>query len=691
MVMASPISVSINDVALVEGVAMRGANGWGICISCFAFFVTGTNAQPVDPDFDRQWYLDNTGQVVSGAVGVPGADVDVISAWSLFDGVENVTIAIVSTGVDPHPEYADRLLEGIGFVGDPNNSLDACGIGTHMAGVVGAAHENMSGTNGIAGVCPTVHILPIRVSNGCQSDKSATAQGIEWAVDRGADIILVGVAFTQGQNQLLQAIEYAASQDVMVVAPAGAVRDNTLSYPAAYANCISVSASTNQDTLAFFSSYGIGLDLAAPGQGIYSTWLNGTYSEVAEAGSISAALTAGTAALLKSYNPGLSSVALRQLMNDTAELIGDPTFFGNGRLCTGCAMRLMPPPPLRFEHDLLSPRVVTPNASSRTTIQLVDVSEMADVDQVFMYYRIDKGPWKVSPVRHLNDDSYELRWPAAPCDSTIEYYLSARSMSGTVILDPATAPLRTYKVRALDRLVLFEDDFESNKGWVVVDPTSSASGLWERVDPVGTSAQPEYDTSPQSGTLCYVTGQHTPGQSVGANDVDGGPVQLCSPQIPMPSRNVELSFSCWVESLGNGVPDVMDVEVSTDHGQSWLMVVQIPSTSGWVRHTHPLRDLVGFTGSSMRLRFSIADFDLSLTEAAVDDVRVTELRCSTASHDDNDDGYIDLTDFNEFFTCFNGPDVPIEYDVCRVFDVYGLLEVDLKDFSAFQRRFNPGM
>ena len=82
---------------------------------------------PNDPDFALQWALRNTGQIVNGHAGVAGADIDALCAWNIYTGLRPVVIAIVDTGVGPHPEFADRLMEG--FVapsagGDPYSTLD---------------------------------------------------------------------------------------------------------------------------------------------------------------------------------------------------------------------------------------------------------------------------------------------------------------------------------------------------------------------------------------------------------------------------------------------------------------------------------------------------------------------------------------------------------------------------------------
>src|SRR3990172_3974965 len=92
-------------------------------------------AVPNDPDFGQQWALLNVGQMVNGRSGEPGADVTAPEGWAIHAGAFGVIVAIVGTGVDPHPEFADRLLEG--FVaplagGDPYSTLDTANHGTRV-------------------------------------------------------------------------------------------------------------------------------------------------------------------------------------------------------------------------------------------------------------------------------------------------------------------------------------------------------------------------------------------------------------------------------------------------------------------------------------------------------------------------------------------------------------------------------
>ncbi len=94
---------------------------------------------PNDPHFQLQWGLKNTGQTIKEQTGTVGADVRATVAWELHAGTSSVVVAIVGRGIDPHPEFADRLLEGHATVGDPFDTLDTCPHDTHLAGIIAAA------------------------------------------------------------------------------------------------------------------------------------------------------------------------------------------------------------------------------------------------------------------------------------------------------------------------------------------------------------------------------------------------------------------------------------------------------------------------------------------------------------------------------------------------------------------------
>jgi serine protease len=136
------------------------------------------------------------------------------------------------------------------------------------------------------------------------------------------------------------AIAYATSKNVLVIASAGNDGTGTVSCPACDPNAISVSATTWADVLAPYSNYGPGLDIAAPGGScysnttadgcIYSAYKDGGYTYM-QGTSMAAPQVTGTAAIVAS-TLGLRGSALRSRLLSTTDAIGSSSQFGSGRL-----------------------------------------------------------------------------------------------------------------------------------------------------------------------------------------------------------------------------------------------------------------------------------------------------------------------------------------------------------------------
>jgi subtilisin family serine protease len=139
------------------------------------------------------------------------------------------------------------------------------------------------------------------------------------------------------------AILYATRKGVLVVAAAGNSGGPRLDCPACDANAIAVAATNWRDALAYYSSYGEGLDIAAPGgelysgateeMGIYSAYLNGGYA-FRQGTSMAVPQVVGAAAVVAS-KVGLLGAELRSRLLQSADdrdAPGYDTRFGNGRL-----------------------------------------------------------------------------------------------------------------------------------------------------------------------------------------------------------------------------------------------------------------------------------------------------------------------------------------------------------------------
>ena len=205
--------------------------------------------------------------------------------------------------------------------------------GTHVAGIIAAVRDNNLGVQGIAAA--PVQIMSVRtVPNGDERDKDV-ANAIRYAVDNGAQIINMsfGKDFSPQRAAVEAAYKYAASKNVLLVHAAGNEDDNldlTPHYPASFylngttpPNLLTIGASGPQDDEnlpASFSNFSKRqVDVFAPGVGIYST-LPGNKYGLESGTSMAAPVTAGVAAVLKSYFPNLTAVDLKRIIRQSAQV-----------------------------------------------------------------------------------------------------------------------------------------------------------------------------------------------------------------------------------------------------------------------------------------------------------------------------------------------------------------------------------
>jgi hypothetical protein len=234
--------------------------------------------------------------------------------------------------------------------------------------------------------------------------------------------------------------------------------------------------------------------------------------------------------------------------------------------------------------------------------------------------------------------------PAAACGATIEWYLTASTSVGVARLPEA--PGAVFTTELVDTSTTFEDSFETNLGWVVGAAGDNATaGLWTRVDPVGTTAQPEND-SIDAGAFCFVTGQGAVGGAAGAADVDGGTTTLVSPPLDASDPDSVVAYRRWYSNNLGGAPnaDSMPVSISRD-GVNWVLLEDVVQNAGaWVDRSFRVADFVA-PGPTVRVRFQARDLaTASLVEAGVDFVRVLSTGCASRPGDFDGDGDVDAAD-----------------------------------------------
>jgi|GEM_PF-1675504 len=233
------------------------------------------------------------------------------------------------------------LTNGYNFVNGNTitNDIDPNGHGTTVASVLNAVGNNGVG---LAGMTWYSYSMPVVVATpngqgGTTSNPRAMAQGINYAVAHGAQIINISYASTANDPDVAAAVANAINNNVMVVASAGngangGPGQNINNYPAAYPGVIGVggidtSSATNQKWAG--SNYGNWVQVAAPATQI-ATYKNGAYWSGVTGTSYAVPQVAGLAALIRATNPSWNMNTIASvILNNTATVLptgGLPTF-----------------------------------------------------------------------------------------------------------------------------------------------------------------------------------------------------------------------------------------------------------------------------------------------------------------------------------------------------------------------------
>lgn len=263
-------------------------------------------------------------------------------AWTRGAKGQGVTVAIIDSGIDAkHPEFAGQILPGWDVSGKesgPGGQEDGYGHGTHVAGVVGAKANN---GQGIAGLAPEAKLLPVRIFNNFgHSKEGASAEAVIWAVDHGAQVINASWGSPLPGEAAKEAVRYAMSKNVVFVAAvgnSGKNGDEDPSYPAAIPGVLAVAGTTDLDGWASFSTWGNFITIAAPGEGILSTYptAKGNGYRIMRGTSMAAPCVSACAAVLRGAHPDWGQDRIRELLHATAKDViqtGLDPYSGHGRV-----------------------------------------------------------------------------------------------------------------------------------------------------------------------------------------------------------------------------------------------------------------------------------------------------------------------------------------------------------------------
>ncbi|MGE4620225.1 MAG: choice-of-anchor B family protein [Planctomycetota bacterium] len=292
--------------------------------------------------------------------------------------------------------------------------------------------------------------------------------------------------------------------------------------------------------------------------------------------------------------------------------------------------------PLTFAYPNGIPDQIDPTGDV-VDVQIIPTTGFSVDPQSPTLWFNDGSGWFSSVMTFLGNDNYQGVFPNFVCGVEVNWYVEAAVVGGTASTDPAAAPVSFYASSAIQGTVdFYSDDMEQDLGWTAgVAGDTATTGVWTRANPNGTAAQPEDDQSP-AGVNCWFTGQGTVGGALGENDVDAGITTLLSPVLDLSSATSPLiSYWRWFSNNSGAGPgtDTFRVEISSNGGTSWVAVEVLGPTGnftsgGWFEHQFLVTDFVPLT-ASIRLRFIAEDVGAaSIVEAAIDDLRVSEVLCN---------------------------------------------------------------
>ena len=260
-------------------------------------------------------------------------------AWDRVTGNDAMVLAVIDSGVQlSHPDLVGRLVPGYDFVNRDPTPEDDFGHGTMVAGIAAASTNNGVG---VAGAIWSGKLMPIKVldSRGAANDDNIAA-GIRYAVDHGADVINLSLGGPGASTILQNAVDYATTNDVVVVAAAGNDGDTEPHYPAACEGVVAVGAVDNAGNLASFSSRGSWISMVAPGVSITTTTRASSYGQ-GSGTSFSSPLVAAVAFLLRAADPNATQQSIVARLMDSADDLGAPgfdNFTGVGRVNAWAAL-----------------------------------------------------------------------------------------------------------------------------------------------------------------------------------------------------------------------------------------------------------------------------------------------------------------------------------------------------------------
>lgn len=333
---------------------------------------TTENMMPNDTYFSMQWYLNNKGNIKpsSGNVAKTGEDINMLKAWDVEEGSEDVIIAILDSGIeDESSDLKGRLwinkgeipknnrdddrngyvddYDGWDFAYDDNTTGDGFGHGTNISTVIGANTNNSFGFAGINGKSKMMNCKNLSDNNS--GEYEWWAQSIKYAVDNGARIINMSEGGDEYSKVLKTAVDYSVMKNCVLIASMMNKGDGRNYYPASFEGVLAVGATDTDGKRCKKFSWGGGscwgkhISVVAPGNKIYGVDYEDPFKfETYWSGTSQAtAIVSALSSLLLSQDQNRSASEIKNIIKQTAiDEVGDPNedrkgfdiYYGYGRV-----------------------------------------------------------------------------------------------------------------------------------------------------------------------------------------------------------------------------------------------------------------------------------------------------------------------------------------------------------------------
>ncbi|THV40761.1 S8 family serine peptidase [Glycomyces buryatensis] len=244
-------------------------------------------------DNPPSWGLDRVDQL----------DLPLDDSYEYLGDGSGVTAYIVDTGIlASHGQFAGRVGTGYDFVDDDSSPTDCQGHGTHVAGTIGATDY---------GLAKEVTLVGVRVLD-CEGSgtNAGVIAGVDWVTENHSGPSVANMSLGGGYSAALNnAVDAAVASGVTFAVAAGNEDQNACNVsPASAASALTVAASDDSDTRAYFSNFGSCTDIFAPGVDITSTWIGSNSATNTISGtSMASPHVAGAVAVYLSLNPSATT------------------------------------------------------------------------------------------------------------------------------------------------------------------------------------------------------------------------------------------------------------------------------------------------------------------------------------------------------------------------------------------------